>query len=77
MVSRTSLDHLPAPIVPINDETHAMLEYAESAETQSKFDEARHEIEDGKGIAPNAEYFTELNRRISERARNVGPNDEA
>jgi hypothetical protein len=77
MVSRTALDHLPASIVPIDNETHAMLEYAESAEAQSKFEEARQEIDDGKGIAPSAEYFAELNRRMSERARNVGPNDEA
>lgn len=77
MAARTALDHLPASIVPIDNETHAMLEYAESDEARSKFEQARQEIENAQGIAPTAEYFDELNLRISERVRNASRDDEA
>jgi len=69
MTSRTALDHISASIVSIDGETHAMLEYAESAEAQAKFEQARQEIDNGKGIAPTTEYFAELNQRISERTK--------
>ena len=70
MISRTALDHVPASIVPIDDETHAMLNYAESTGAQGKFEQARQEIAQGKGIEPTAEYFAELNQRVSHRAKN-------
>ena len=70
MTSRTAQDHISTSIVPINGETHAMLEYAETAEAQAKFEQARQEIDDDKGIVPNAEYFAELNQRISQRRKN-------
>jgi hypothetical protein len=47
-----------------------MLDYAESPEAQAKFDRAREELHDGKGIAPTPDYFADLNRRISERGKN-------
>lgn len=67
MTSRTVLENVPASIVPIDDETHAMLSYAESAEAQAIFEQARREIAAGNGVEPTAEYFADLNRRISER----------
>jgi hypothetical protein len=70
MVSQTKTDHVPPSIVPIDDETHAMLDYAESAEARSKFEQARHELRNGEGITPTAEYFADLNQRISERVKN-------
>ncbi len=76
MVS-TKADYVTQSLVPIEGETHAILDYAESVEARLKFEQARQEIDEGQGIAPTAEYFSELNRRISERAKNVSPTDEA
>ena len=69
MNSRTALDHVPASIVPIDNETRAMLDYTETREAQTKFDQARQELSEGKGIEPTAEYFADLNHRISERTK--------
>ena len=69
MTSRTALDHIPASIVPIDHETHAMLVYAETREARAKFEQARQELNEGKGIEPTAEYFADLNQRIAERAK--------
>jgi hypothetical protein len=57
-----------APIVPLNDETRAMLDYASSPDGRAKIEKGRQEIREGKGIVGSASYFAELNRRISERA---------
>ena len=56
-------------IVPIDDDTHAMLDYAESTAAQSKLEQARQELREGKGIEPTAEYFADPNQRISERVQ--------
>jgi len=64
-------------IVPIDDETYAMLDYAEGAEAKTKLAQAREEIRNGEGIKPTPEYFADLNRRISERTKNVDPHQEA
>ena len=56
-----------APIVPLNDETRAMLDYASSPDGRAKIEKGRQEIREGKGIVGSAGYFAELNRRISER----------
>ena len=55
------------PIVPLNDETRAMLDYASSTEGRTKIEKGRQEIRDGKGIAVTPGYFDDLNQRISER----------
>jgi hypothetical protein len=55
------------PIIPIDDETRAMLDYASSPEGRAKIEKGRQEIREGKGIIGSASYFAELNRRISER----------
>ena len=70
MTSRTTLENVPASIVPIDDETHAMLNYAESAEAKAIFEQARQEIAGGNGVEPTAEYFSDLNQRISDRVKN-------
>ena len=77
MNSRTKIDHVPPSIVPIDGETHAMLDYAESAEARTKFEQARQEIRDGEGIIPSPEYFSDLNQRISAGARNGDRKKEA
>ena len=77
MTFKTNIDIGPL-IVPVNDETHAMLDYAKSSsEAQSIIEQARQEIRNGEGIEPTADYFDELNRRVSQRAREEGPNKEA
>ena len=50
-----------------------MLDYAESAEARSKFEQARQELRKGEGIALTAEYFSDLNQRISQHAKKGGP----
>lgn len=62
-----TLEDRAASIVPIDDQTHAMLDYAESAEAQARIAQARQELADGMRIVPTPEYFEDLNRRISER----------
>jgi hypothetical protein len=57
------------PVIPIDNETHAMLDYADSAEARAKFEHARQELRDGKGIDPTPKYFADLNQRISNRAK--------
>jgi hypothetical protein len=77
MIPRTILDHVSASIIPIDNETHAMLDYAESTEAQAKFEQPWRELREGKGIIPTPEYFADLNRRISERVRNASPDNKA
>jgi hypothetical protein len=72
MTSRTILEEEPASIVPIDDQTHAMLDYAESVEAQARFAQARQELADGMRIVPTTDYFDDLNRRISERVDDSG-----
>ena len=55
------------PIVPLDDETRAMLDYASRPEGRAKIDKARRDIRDGKGIVVTSGYFDDLNQRISER----------
>ena len=62
-ISSTSLP----PIIPIDEETRAMLDYASSPEGRAKIEKGRQEIREGKGIVGTPDYFEDLNRRISER----------
>jgi len=77
MVIKLNEQQIPPSIVPIDDETYAMLDYAESAEAKTKLAHARQEIQRGEGIAPSPEYFADLNHRISERTKNENPRQEA
>jgi hypothetical protein len=54
-------------VVPVNDETRAMLAYADSPEGRAEIENARQEIRDGKGIVVTHRHRDDLNRRISER----------
>jgi hypothetical protein len=64
------------PVVPVDASTRAMLDYAESPDGRAKIEKARLELRDGKGILVTPQHFSELNRRISKRARK-GPSIEA
>jgi hypothetical protein len=70
MTSKTRAQENSPSIVPIDAETYAMLDYADSPEAQVKLERARHELHDGKGIEPTLDYFADLNRRISKRGKN-------
>jgi hypothetical protein len=77
VTTKSTVQQAPPSIVPIDRETYAMLDYAESAGAQSKFEKARQEIRDGAGISPSPQYFADLNRRISERVKNGNSQREA
>jgi hypothetical protein len=66
MSTKTTEPHASPSIVPIDGETSAMLDYAESAAAKIKIENARHEIKRGEGILPTPDYFADLNRRIAE-----------
>jgi hypothetical protein len=70
MASKTTGKENSPSIVPIDAETYAMLDYAERPEAQAKFERAREELHDGKGIEPTPDYFANLNRRMSQRGKN-------
>jgi hypothetical protein len=61
--------HISPTIVPIDHETSAMLDYAESAPAKIKIENGRDEIRRGEGILPTPDYFSDLNRRIAQRAK--------
>ena len=54
-------------IVPVDDETRAMLAYADSPDGRAKIEKARQEIRDGKGIEVTPQMFKELDERVSKR----------
>jgi hypothetical protein len=64
---------VPPTVVPIDDETRAMLNYAASPEGRAKIERARQELRDGKGVAVTDAYFDQMNRRIAERTKKRGP----
>jgi hypothetical protein len=55
------------PIVPMDDATRGMLEYAAGPEGSAKIEKARQELRDGKGIAVTPDYFEKMNRRVAKR----------
>ncbi len=62
----------PPVVVPVDDETRAMLNYAASAEGRAKIERAHQELREGKGIVATESYFEKLNRRISDRVKKGG-----
>jgi hypothetical protein len=54
-------------IVPVDDETRAMLAYANSPEGRAKIEIARQEFRDGKGIEVTPKLFEELDGRVAKR----------
>jgi hypothetical protein len=57
------------PIIPIDDDTRAMLAYAASPEGRARIEQARQELEEGKGIIVTPDYFDEMKRRVAERRK--------
>jgi hypothetical protein len=55
------------PVIPVDDETRRMLEYATSATGRTKLEQARQEVRDGKIISVTPAYFDEMNRRVTKR----------
>jgi hypothetical protein len=60
-------------VVPVNDETRAMLNYAASPESRAKIERARQELREGEGISVTDGYFDKLNQRIDDRAKKSRP----
>lgn len=59
-----------APVViPVDEETRALLNYAASPEGRAKIDTARQEIRDGKFVTVTPGYFEAMKRRTHEIAR--------
>ncbi len=63
--TQTDIEFLP--IIPIDDDTRAMLAYAASPEGRARIKQARQELEDGKGIIVTPGYFDEMKRRVAQR----------
>jgi hypothetical protein len=55
----------------VDDETRALLAYAESPEGRAKIERARQEFRDGKGIEATPRVFEELDRRVAKRIARV------
>jgi hypothetical protein len=64
--TRTDLEFLP--VVPIDDDTRAMLAYAASPEGRAHIEQARRELQEGKGIIVTP-YFDEMKRRVVQRRK--------
>ena len=67
MKAQTQTEFLP--IIPIDDDTRAMLAYAASPEGRSHIERARRELQEGKGIIVTPGYFDEMKRRIDNRRK--------
>ena len=57
------------PVVPIDDDTRAMLTYAASPEGRAHIEQARRELQEGKGIIVTSGYFDEMKRRVANRRK--------
>jgi hypothetical protein len=69
MKARTQPDFELLPVVPIDDDTHAMLAYAASPEVRTHIEQARRELQEGKGIIVTPGYFDEMKRRVAQRRK--------
>ena len=67
MKAQTQTEFLP--IIPIDDDTRAMLAYAASPEGRTHIERARRELQEGKGIIVTPGYFDEMKRRIAKRRK--------
>lgn len=67
MQTRTDFEFLP--IVPIDDDTRAMLAYAASSEGRVHIEQARRELQEGKGIIITPGYFDEMKKRVAKRRK--------
>ncbi len=69
MKVQTRADFEFLPIVPIDDDTRAMLAYAASSEGRSHIEQARQELQEGKGIVITPGYFDKMKRRVANRRK--------
>lgn len=69
MKAQTQTDIEFFPIIPIDDDTHAMLAYAASPEGRARIEQARRELQEGKGIIVTPGYFDEMKRRVAHRRK--------
>ena len=69
MKAQTPTDFELLPVVPIDDDTRAMLAYAASMEGRAHIEQARRELQEGKGIIVTPDYFDEMKRRIANRRK--------
>jgi hypothetical protein len=67
MATNTKTPNPIPTVVPVNDETRAILDYATSPAGRAKIEQARQELRDGRGITVTDSYFEDLNRRVDER----------
>ena len=67
--AQTQTDFEFLPVVPIDDDTRAMLAYAASPEGRSHIEQARRELQEGKGIIVTPGYFDEMKRRVANRRK--------
>jgi len=51
-LAQTKTDFELLPVVPIDDDTRAMLAYAASPQGRAHIDQAHRELQEGKGIMP-------------------------
>lgn len=69
MKAQTQTDFEFLPVVPIDDDTRAMLAYAASMDGRAHIEQARRELQEGKGIIVTPGYFDEMKRRIAKRRK--------
>lgn len=69
MKAQTRTDFEFLPIVPIDDDTRAMLAYAATTEGRAHIEQARRELQEGKGIIITSGYFDEMKRRVANRRK--------
>jgi hypothetical protein len=60
MNAQTQTEFEFLPIMPIDDDTRAMLAYAASPEGRARIEQARRELQEGKGIIVTPGYFDEM-----------------
>ena len=75
MKARTQTDVEFLPVVPIDDDTRAMLAYAASPQGRAHIEQARRELQEGKGIVVTPGYFDEMKWRIANRRKGAPSGD--
>ncbi len=75
MKAQTQTDIEFLPIIPIDDDTRAMLAYAASPEGRARIEQARRELQEGKGIIVTPGYFDKMKRRVAQRRKGASSVD--
>jgi hypothetical protein len=69
MKAQTQTDFEFLPVVPIDEDTRAMLAYAASMDGRAHIEQARRELQEGKGIVVTPGYFDEMKLRLAKRRK--------